>query len=110
MPTKTKRKKVVAGELVPRLKGTGRGLDSPKNDDLRRRLREQLEKQHAVHAVFGIAFEEVGGVERLIDWAEDNYDKFIAIFSKMAPTKEGAGSGKIQIQINNQLGPGPLDQ
>ena len=110
MPTNKKRKKVVAGELVPRQVGSGRGLDSPRNDDLRRRLKEQLEKQHAVHAVFGIAFEEVGGVERLIDWAEDNYDKFIAIFSKMAPTKEGAGSGKIQIQINNRLGPGPLDQ
>ena len=110
MPPNKKRKKVVAGELVPRKSGSGRGLDSPRNDDLRRRLKEQLEKQHAVHAVFGIAFEEVGGVERLIDWAEDNYDKFIAIFSKMAPTKEGAGSGKIQIQINNRLGPGPLDQ
>jgi hypothetical protein len=110
MPNTKKRKKVVQGEIVPRLAGTGRGLDSPRNDDLRARLREQLEKQHAVHAVFGIAFEEVGGVERLIDWAEDNYDKFIAIFSKMAPTKEGAGSGKIQIQINNRLGPGPLDQ
>ena len=109
MPSK-KRKNVVAGELVPRKQGTGRGLDSPRNDALRARLKEQLEKQHAVHAVFGIAFEEVGGVERLIDWAEDNYDKFIAIFSKMAPTKEGAGSGKIQIQINNRLGPGPLDQ
>jgi hypothetical protein len=109
MPTK-KRKKVVAGELVPRKSGSGMGLDSPRNQELRARLREQLEKQHAVHAVFGIAFDELGGVERLIDWAEDNYDKFIAIFSKMAPTKEGAGSGKIQIQINNRLGPGPLDQ
>ena len=105
------KRKTVSGEVVPRKTGTGMGLDAPKNQALRARVHKALTEQHPIHALFGTAFEEVGGIERLCEWAEDNYSDFIRIFSKMAPAAEkGTGKGKIQIQINNQLGPSSLDE
>ena len=105
------KRKTVTGELVQRKTGSGHGLDAPKNQALRAKVQKALAEQHPVHALFGTAFEEVGGIERLCEWAEDNYSDFIRIFSKMAPTSDkGSGSGKIQIQINNQLGPSALDE
>lgn len=102
--------KTKEGELVPRKRGTGMGLDAPKNAELREKLRKAMVEQHPMHAVFGTAFEEIGGIERLCEWAEENYGDFVRIFSKMAPAGGGHGSGKVQIQINNQLGPSALDE
>ena len=98
------------GELVPRKSGRGMGLDAPKNHELREKLRKALREQHPMHAVFGTAFEEIGGIEKLVQWGTENYTEFIKIFGKMAPAGGGSGSGKIQIQINNQLQPTKLDE
>jgi len=77
---------------------------------LRERMRQQMTEQHPVHEAFLAAFENVGGIERLTGWAEDNYKDFVTIFARMAPTKGEGGSGRIQIQINNKLGPTALDE
>ena len=98
------------GELVPRKKGTGMGLDAPKNQELREKLRKALVEQHPMHAVFGTAFEEIGGIERLVEWGQENYTEFIKIFGKMAPAGGGSGSGKTIIQIHNSLGASKLDE
>ncbi len=90
---------------------TVKGELQPKKPTSRQQMAQQLASQHPIHSAFGTAFEAVGGVERLTEWAEDNYDKFIMLFSKMAPAPDGkGGGGRIQIQINNKLGPSPLDE
>lgn len=73
-------------------------------------LQSTLHAQHPIHGLFGDVFDSVGGVDRLADWAEDNYGDFIRIFAKMAPAPQPDNQPQqIQIQINNQLGPSPLD-
>lgn len=49
---------------------------------------------------FQQAFELVGGIPRLATWANENYDKFIALYSKMIPTQiSGEGGGPVKIQL-----------
>lgn len=49
---------------------------------------------------FQQAFELVGGIPRLALWANANYDKFIALYSKMIPTQiSGEGGGPVKIQL-----------
>ncbi len=98
------------GELLPKGHGKGMGLDAPGKQEIRAKLQKALVEQHPLHAYFGTAFEEVGGIERLIEWANDNYDDFIKVFTRMMPTGGTHGSGKVQIQINNQLQPTKLDE
>ncbi len=67
-----------------------------------------MQEQHPIYGAFGMVFEKIGGVDGLAEWAEDNPTDFFRIFSRMVP-QDHAGSGQINIQINNQLGPSPLD-
>jgi hypothetical protein len=91
-----------AGELLPPER---RGISTPTKT-----IPAVLKEQHVIHGVFGTVFEELGGAERLADWANDNYDKFIQMFAKMAPAPKGESSTQaIQINVNNQLGPSNLD-
>jgi hypothetical protein len=98
------------GELLPKYKGKGTGLDAPGKKDLRDRVAKALAEQHPMASVFGVAFEQVGGVERLIDWAEENYTEFIRTYTKFIPTTNSGGGGKTIIQINNNLKPTELDE
>jgi hypothetical protein len=72
----------------------------------------KMTEHHPIHGLFGEIFEETGGKDRLHEWAEDNYDKFIQIFSKMAPAPQSAGHNitAIQIQIDPTLGTRKLDE
>ena len=67
-----------------------------------------MREQHPIYGAFGMVFDKIGGVEGLAEWAEDNPTDFYRIFSRMVPA-DNTGSGQINIQINNQLGPSPLD-
>jgi hypothetical protein len=97
------------GTLLPKHTGQGTGLDAPGKQHLRDKVKKALET-YQMSAVFGVAFEELGGVERLIDWGNENYSEFIRTFTTVARTSGGGTSGKIQIQINNKLGPSELDE
>ena len=77
---------------------------------LRERRRHEVTEPPPGHEACLAAFGTVGGIERLTEWAEDNYKDFVTIFARMAPTKGEGGSGRIQIQINNKLGPTALDE
>ena len=101
--TKPRRRRISEGELLPPER---RGITTPSTS-----VPAVLSKQHVVHGVFGTVFEQIGGEERLADWANENYDKFLQMFVKMAPApREAPVDKKVQIQINNELAPSPLDE
>ena len=105
MTAKSKRKVVTHGELVPT-------DDSPlvpaTPEQQTRAVVKAMQQQHPIYGAFGMVFEQIGGVDGLAEWAEDNPTDFFRIFSRMVPV-DHQGSGQINIQINNQLGPSPLD-
>ena len=45
----------------------------------------QLNRQQVVSA-FHDAFQLVGGIPRLVRWADDNYDDFIKLYGKLLPS------------------------
>lgn len=90
------------GELMPA---------SPKRltpQDRNELVSQKMTEQHPIYGAFAYAFEELGGVDALTDWAEQNPTDFYRIFSRMVP-KESGGATTIAIQVNNQLGPTALD-
>ena len=91
------------GELMP---PTPKALTAQDRDSL---VVQNLSEQHPIYGAFGHAFKEIGGVEALTDWAEQNPTDFYRIFSRMVP-KESGGATTIAIQVNANLGPTPLDE
>ena len=74
-------------------------------------LVEAMQAAHPINGVFGEVFEELGGADMLAQWAKENYSQFIKIFSRMAPTATPENhTSQINIQVNAQLGPSPLDE
>ena len=74
-------------------------------------LAQVMHAAHPINGVFGQVFEELGGAETLRNWAQENYGQFIKIFSKMAPaSRPDNHTSQINIQVNAQLGPSPLDE
>lgn len=60
--------------------------------------------QHPIHGLFGAAFEEMGGHERLKKWAEDHYGDFIRIFAKMVPPPQpGKGEAQGPVELHPAL-------
>ena len=50
---------------------------------------------------FQQAFELIGGIPRLAVWANENYDKFISLYSKLIPVQvSGEGGGPIKVQLS----------
>jgi hypothetical protein len=52
-----------------------------------------------VHEEFAMAYDNLGGVVGLTDWAEENKTDFYKLFAKTAPTPKEATF----VQINNTL-------
>ena len=76
--------------------------------DIDTQVATRLAEAHPIYGVFGHVFKEMGGVDRLQEWAEEEPGKFYAIFAKMVPREQSAN--QINIQINAKLAPGPLDE
>ena len=73
-------------------------------------LAGQMAKHHPIHGLFGYTFEAVGGVDRMVKFAEEDYLNFIRLFAKMAPTPSGDVTVRqMNIQVNPQLKRTPLD-
>jgi len=73
-------------------------------------LAEQLQGVHPIHGAFIRTFEEVGGEERLREWADANYGDFVKIFVRIAPRPPAdTQEGTIKISIHPSLKRSPLD-
>lgn len=69
-----------------------------------------MARHHPIHGLFGQAFEEVGGIKRLVQWADENFDDFVKIFARMAPPPQfDISARQVNIQVNNALRRAPLD-
>ena len=105
----TKRRKLISPPKNGELIDPHAAHLQPTADERNLAVVDDLTKQHPIYGAFGYAFEQLGGVDGLVDWAEDHPTDFYRIFSRMVPKEKGEGS-QINIQINNQLGPTPLDE
>ena len=76
--------------------------------DIDNAIVEQMSAGHPIYGAFAHAFEQSGGVDALTEWAEAEPAKFYAIFSRMVPKEDT--TNQINIQINAQLAPTPLDE
>lgn len=77
-------------------------------------LREKMAGQHPFHEQMAMAYEEIGGLDALVEWAEDNPSQFFTLMMKAAPPPQaapGKGGGGLNLTLNlhPSLAPGPLD-
>ena len=73
-------------------------------------LPAQMAKHHPIHGLFGYTFEALGGADRMVEWAQEDYREFIKIFARLAPAPSGDVTVRqMNIQVNPQLKRTPLD-
>ncbi len=73
-------------------------------------LKERLHAQHPLHGMMADVFEELGGEEFLLTWAEDNQTEFIRMMLKLAPPAIPKGqTGAIHLHVHSDLQPTELD-
>lgn len=66
------------------------------------RLRQVLAQQHPIHEEFNKAYQNLGGVVGLTDWAEDNPTQFYRLFAKMAPQPKEQTFIAINTSLNGE--------
>lgn len=80
-------------------------------DDPSSPIVQKFREQHPLHAAFASVYERLGGEEFLLDWAEENPDKFFAMMAKMAPAAPPKGQhGGLHLHVHPTLAAGPLDE
>lgn len=87
-------------------------LARKKVDFIPRRIPEVLEDQHPVHGEFGKAYEMLGGLDGLVEWAQSSErakTQFYTLLTKMIVLEE-AGRGPLRIEVHPSLGRSPLDE
>ena len=77
-------------------------------------LRERMASQHPFHEQLADAYEKIGGVAALQEWAEDNPGEFFRMMMKASPppmqtAKGGQGGMTLNLSLHPSLAPGPLD-
>lgn len=92
----------ISGDLVP-----AQTAAAPVPVTIDDHIEQKMAESHPIYGAFGHVFKEIGGVDALADWAQDEPGKFYAIFAKMVPQE--SGQNQINIQINAKLAPGALD-
>jgi len=89
---------ILEGEYIP-------GDFEVDRSELTCRIVQQLETQHPMHGALGRVYQRVGGEERLVRYADENFGAFLkmmfAATPSVAPTN--AIQGDINITINNNL-------
>lgn len=87
--------------------------DLIKPNDNDQTITERMELQHPLHAHFAQAYENLGGLQYLEDFAEENPGQFLTMFLRLAPLPQqkggGSTSGNVQVHIHPALAAGPLD-
>ena len=86
----------------------------PKNrlQERQQALEEKMGGQHPFHAILADVFERIGGIEAMVDWAEDNPHQFYQMMAKAAPPPQhgkGGSGTNVNVILPQGLGPGPLD-
>ena len=81
-------------------------------DDHVARMRTALTAQHAIHGIFGAVFEKLGGEDRFIEWADENYGRYITLLTKMTPglAPTTGFQGDVHLHVHNSLTPTALDE
>lgn len=60
---------------------------------------------------FQTAFELVGGVPRLAIWADQNYDQYMKLYSRLLPSQTSSALGEANVlRIEMAILPSPLDE
>lgn len=73
-------------------------------------LKDKLAVQHPLHGMMGEVFEELGGQDFLLTWAEENQTEFIRMMIKLAPPAIPKGQqGGIHLHVHSDLQPTVLD-
>jgi hypothetical protein len=77
-------------------------------------LRQKMAHQHPFHEEMAQAYERIGGLDALTEWAEDNPGKFFELMMKAAPIPPAPpgkpqGTMTLNLSLHPSLAPGPLD-
>jgi hypothetical protein len=77
-------------------------------------LRQKMAASHPFHEQMALAYDAIGGLQALQEWAEDNPTEFFKLMMKAAPppqqgVKGGGRGASVIVNIPAGLGPGALD-
>lgn len=102
-----------------RPQGTRRKTDSrmsknlPSIHNTELAVREAFAAGSPMQQMFGAVLDELGGLDFVTNWAEDNPDSFMRLLMAANPAPiqnpHGGGGSTINIQLPDALRPGPLD-
>lgn len=71
---------------------------------------QSFQEGTAMQQMLGAVLKEVGGIEFVVEWAEDNPDKFMGMVMAANPAPmSGGGGGSLNLVIHPALQAGPLD-
>ncbi len=75
-------------------------------------LVKTLHAQHPIHGAFANVFAKLGGEEFLLEWAEENPDKFLSMLTRMTPALQPGAThqGDVKIRVDNAIGTSDLDK
>ena len=69
---------------------------------------QRLDKK--LQETFSQVFEDMGGAQRMQEWAEDNYTEFMRLYIRLAPKPQvEITANKLEIIVHPALKPSALD-
>jgi hypothetical protein len=69
-------------------KGSNKGRFQPGDPRAGRTKGSANKLTRAAKEAFGLAFEKLGGVKALTEWAEDNRTEFYRLYARLIPTEQ----------------------
>ena len=77
-------------------------------------LRDAFADASPLHQMFIDTLDELGGLDFMVGWAEENPNQFMEILIRLAPpvsspTGSSAGGQVVNLNLHPGLAPGPLD-
>jgi len=81
------------------------------SQDITIQLKNHLRAQHPIAAAYAEVFEMMGGIQGMLNWAQENPTKFYQMMPKFAPSlaPTTAVNGDVNIRVHHELKPSPLD-
>jgi len=88
--------------------------DTPRNSLQERQLalKNKMASQHPFHESLANVYEQMGGDDALLEWAEENPGKFFDLMMKASPPPQANPKGgglSLTLALHPALAPGPLD-
>jgi hypothetical protein len=88
--------------------------DTPRNSLQERQLalRQKMAGQHPFHESLANVYEQMGGDDALLEWAEENPGQFFNLMMKASPPPQSNAKGgglSLTLALHPALAPGPLD-